>query len=81
MIKRKDIRDLRVRYHRNGICGNSFFACSFTFEGRPMVATVFEASGDCAVLDPTDINSRWRGDHFEDILRDHINLALPESTL
>lgn len=70
----------QVEYHRNGICGNGFHVVTFTDKKRPMVGIVFDEKGSCAVFD-TDmlgkgiiefgVNS-WRGDTYEDALRDAI---------
>lgn len=76
-----------LHYHRNGICGVGFVAAKFTFKenGRiyPAIATIFEindegkSTGHCAVLvqendNEIGIHDTWRGDHFEQDLRDFI---------
>lgn len=58
-----------VTYHRNGISGASFHSVAFAWDGRKMIATVFEGEGECAVLDLGDLCECWRGDHFEPQLR------------
>jgi len=58
-----------VTYHRNGISGEGFHSVAFGWDGRKMIATLFEAKGACAVLDTGDLCECWRGDHFEPGLR------------
>lgn len=73
-----------IAYHRNGISGNGFHVVSFLMkEGqgeRKMVGILFDEPGSCAVLDADlvgggviefTVNS-WRGDNFEDLLRQAI---------
>lgn len=71
-----------VDYHRNGICGEGFHVVRFSDpEGGEMVATVFAESGYVAVLNITELangntafaqGNSWRGDHYEDWLREAI---------
>jgi len=66
-----------VTGHRNGVSGEGFHLVAFTFtaadqeggETTSLLATVFEAHKHVAVIDPTDVESKWRGDQFEDELR------------
>lgn len=75
---------LQIAYHRNGVCGAPFHAVLFT-EGRGKdksrkMATVFEERGAVAVLDVDLLNANnvkfgensWRGDNYEDWLRQEI---------
>lgn len=85
MIKQRDIRAFNVRYHRNGVAGNGFHACSFLYlRGKntiEMRAAVFPEPGNVAVMS-NDIADRWCGDDFEKALRDAIELvekAQPET--
>lgn len=63
----------QVRYHRNGVGGDGFYAVAFTYRRRPMLATVFDDHGTIAVVNPEDVNDRYRGDMFEDELRTIVN--------
>lgn len=64
-----------ARYHRNGIMGQGFTAVAFRWrmqgerKERRFVATVFEETGACAVIEPDNLHNRWRGDDFEPFLR------------
>lgn len=72
MIRERDIRSFACNYHRNGVGGDGFYACSFYWrEGRAtraMLAVVWDAPGVVSVLSG-NINERWRGDLFEPHLR------------
>ena len=69
----------QIAYHRNGICGEGFYAILFESKHGPMVATVFEERGQVAVMLTAPLANQkegvtfgensWRGDHFEDELR------------
>lgn len=78
-----------VAYHRNGISGEGFYVVLFRFvedvkiaaESRPMMAVLFSAPGQCAVLDREQsrrgniafaVGNSWRGDRFEPALREAI---------
>lgn len=63
----------RVRYHRNGVAGNGFYAVDCRLAKRRFVAAVFPTRGHVAVLTPGDVTARWRGDDFEDALRQAID--------
>lgn len=85
MIRQRDFRGFKVRYHRNGISGEGFHLCRFLYlraaQTVEMQAVVFEASGQIAVTSD-DINQRWRGDEFELALREAIKAveaAQPET--
>ncbi len=66
-----------VNFHRNGVSGEGFHLVAFTFteteqgggETTSLLATVFEADKHVAVIDPTDLENKWRGDQFEVELR------------
>jgi len=69
----------QVAHHRNGVCGQSFYAVVFTplRYGRvgKFVATVFPEQGHVAVLQISGLpnvtfgENSWRGDRFESELR------------
>jgi hypothetical protein len=77
MIKQRDIRGFVASYHRNGVAGEGFHACSFHFRDGtrliPLRAIVFEANGCVAVISD-NLVQRWRGDDFESALREAIRL-------
>lgn len=77
MIKQRDIRGFVASYHRNGVSGEGFYACSFHFRDGsclvPLWAIVFGASGHVAVISD-NLVQRWRGDDFEGALRQAIAL-------
>lgn len=75
-----------IAYHRNGVCGEGFHAVLFRCPSNgEMMATVFDGSGQCAVLrlkELADANIRfgensWRGDHYEVDLRRAIAALYP----
>jgi hypothetical protein len=78
-----------VAHHRNGICGAPFNVILFEDagpQGSRKVAILFEPEGHCAVLDVDKLaqgdiafgSNSWRGDHFEQPLRDAIrNYSTP----
>lgn len=85
MVKQRDIRQFQVRYHRNGVCGNGFHACSFLYlRGSATIemrAVVFSEKGQIAITSE-NIGDRWRGDEFEPAIREAIRLveeAQPDS--
>jgi hypothetical protein len=70
-----------IQYHRNGITGEPFHVVLFrASDGMQMVGIVFEERKHIAVLNVTqlaegDIESAtnsWRGDQYEQALRDEI---------
>jgi hypothetical protein len=80
-----ELRDIRGRFHRNGVMGAGFAALSFRcrIRGcgrsfREMIATVFDEPGCIAVVEPANIRNCWRGDDFEPLLREAVK-ALDES--
>ena len=71
----------QIAYHRNGICGEPFYAVIFTSnDDKSYLASVFEASGHVSVIcldliadhGVTFGENSFRGDHFEDELRQAI---------
>ena len=86
----KNLKVTALEYHRNGVGGIGFAVARFTFEETvgagefSAVATIFSSdekfTGYCAVLvegedGKIDITSKWRGDHFEEELRQFIASA------
>jgi hypothetical protein len=77
MKNKLGIKIQKVTSHRNGVSGEGFHLVAFTFtsaaqeggETTSLLATVFEADKHVAVIDPTDLDSKWRGDQFEAELR------------
>lgn len=65
-----------VAYHRNGVAGEGFHLVQFKqHDGRTrvaMLATIFEAKGQCAVIRPDRPWECWRGDDYEPELREAI---------
>ncbi len=65
-----------IAYHRNGICGEPFYALTFTEDGRNMFAVVFDAEAfnpQVAIFDRDLLavgnitfgeGNSWRGDHY-----------------
>jgi hypothetical protein len=74
-VKLKDLRDVKVAYHRNGVSGNGFHLVSFTHDSKAMGAVVFEEPGDVAVFRLFGIDDKYRGDLFESALREAIATA------
>lgn len=70
-----------VSWHRNGISGEGFYAVLFRWETERgmenFIGTVFDGSGQCAVLSLDRIGKEgvafglnsWRGDDAEPVLR------------
>lgn len=77
-LKQRDIRGFRASYHRNGVVGSGFWACSFYFLEAPhqtwLTAIVFDAAGHVAVHSG-NLAQKWRGDDFEPLLRKAIALV------
>lgn len=74
-----DIEVQTVEYHRNGVTGSPFHVVRFTYESDSMIAIVFGEPKHVAVLsidglddDVYPYGNRWRGDRFEDSLREAI---------
>ena len=78
-IKANELKNFRCRYHRNGVAGAGFYACSFLYRAQPMRAVVFgtagnerpESAGFYAVTSAR-VEERWRGDNFIGALRELI---------
>lgn len=66
---------LSVNYHRNGVCGEPFYAVKFRVVRYPDIlhGIVFDAAGRVAVIDPLNTSAGYRGDHFESSLREAID--------
>lgn len=69
-------RVVEIDYQRNGICGEGFFVLRFQCSDAPErpllgIITAYEDDlvGFYGVIDPNDLRSHWRGDHFEAGLR------------
>ena len=71
------IKNFEARYHRNGICGEGFYACQFEHGGETLRAILFPKRDDNDDESKTpvqyaiigaDLSDRWRGDHFVDDL-------------
>ena len=68
---------LNKEYHRNGISGQSFYSIVFEDDGDIFHASLFDFDGYCAVhrikdLAQEDVDQRWRGDYYENKLRNLI---------
>lgn len=70
------IRILEVAWHRNGCCGEPFYAVRFIDQGATLLALVFEHPGRIVVIDPIEAATTvapeangWRGDIYEALLR------------
>lgn len=74
-------------YHRNGVCGEGFYAVLFRHDPEEngvledFLAILFDGSGQCAVIGLDRIaemgvkfanGNSWRGDRFESELREAI---------
>lgn len=89
-MKRSTKKIHEVAYHRNGISGIGFHVIRFrSAEGNEMVGVVFPETGAVAVLDIPMLaagniafarGNSWRGDHFEDELRNAISEANKNDT-
>lgn len=82
------IEVLQTSFHRNGVGGRPFTAVLFTAvvntgdgeRRQRMTAILFDEPGECAVLAIEPLSERgvkfgtnsWRGDHFEDALREAV---------
>lgn len=83
MITESDIHKFRCRYHRNGVQGDGFYSCQFTYgRGKAAVALraiVFDADAPnehlewCVAVTSEDASvidhEAWRGDEFAPALR------------
>ena len=73
---------LSTKYHRNGVCGIGFYRVDFEDDGEKLLALVFPPDDDdvaegkrpesYAVVNPENMNARYRGDHFIDAIWEHI---------
>ncbi len=73
-INYNEIELITCARHRNGVSGAPFDVALFAYEQARRIAVLFDAPFHCAVLDLQtlyhgDVNSRWRGDAFEQPLR------------
>jgi hypothetical protein len=78
---------LSSAYHRNGICGEGFWAILFQDADQEgtMIASIFHGhEGHCAVYNVEELHkgnvgfgcgNSWRGDHYEDQLRALVDAA------
>lgn len=73
-----------IDFQRNGVMGETFFVLRFTYDGRELIATLFEygvarwANPRTAVIDPADLTNHWRGDRFDNGLRAAIKARYDE---
>lgn len=61
-----------VTYQRNGSSGEGFHVVRFVrwpYDGVELTAVVFEKTSHVAVVDMDDLGSHFRGDNFEDVMR------------
>ena len=70
---------LNHEWHRNGISGEGFYVVHFNWNDpedscKNMIATIFDDEKYIAILCLDDISQKWRGDYFEDMLREYIKL-------
>ena len=71
------ITQIKIAYHRNGICGAPFHVALFCDGESHKLAILFDAKDHCAVLDITKLaagdiafgSNSWRGDEYEPLLR------------
>ena len=72
---------IEVARHRNGICGEPFYVVLFDESKRRMAAFVFEGECRTAITDVAELakgniamaeGNSWRGDHYDDWLREQI---------
>ena len=73
-IQRNQLHRFRARFHRNGVAGDCFLLCQFTYAKRRLLA-VAELDDDDgvsavrAVTNPSDINDRFDAFAFRDAVR------------
>ena len=63
-----------IDFQRNGISGQGFYQVFFRYseKGIPeknLIGILTDDKTYCFVVDPSDIESHWRGDNFESELR------------
>lgn len=69
-----------IQRHRNGVSGESFYCIRFDQEDtyssmrRPMLAVLFEAPKHCAVMQLEDPDEHYRGDSYEETLREAVGV-------
>jgi hypothetical protein len=76
------LKIIDLAFHRNGTCGEPFHVALFRDPYGLKVGIVFETDRHCAVLDIDQLadddirfaSNSWRGDMYEDLLRDAIEL-------
>lgn len=76
-----------IRFHRNGVAGNSFYSVHFTTKDddgvtRRLNAVVFGVNPEApakdtwhrhtAVIDAADPDAKWRGDEYANVLYDAV---------
>ena len=69
-----EIELIASAHHRNGVSGAPFDLAIFRHEQTRKAAVIFDEPHYCAVLDVEElargnVESRWRGDAFEEVLR------------
>ena len=80
------LKIIAIAHHRNGICGAPFDVVLFEDtgpEGSRKVAILFEEQGHCAMLDVAKLaagdiafgSNSWRGDAFEESLREALRIS------
>jgi hypothetical protein len=68
------IKIIEKSYHRNGVSGEPFYLIDFTLweeedeEGIDLLAVMTEKQ--CYIIDPENINNKFRGDRIGDELRE-----------
>lgn len=82
-----DLKIQEIAFHRNGVCGAGFYAVRFRWTPddsgveESFLGIVFDGPGECAIIGLDRIASQgvefaggnsWRGDRFEDDLREAI---------
>jgi len=85
------LKILQASFHRNGVCGEGFTAILFedhegSKEDQPMIASLFDEAGVCAVYSVPKLaegnigfamGNSWRGDRYEEQLRPLLNRVGP----
>lgn len=74
-IKTHEIKQLQVKYHRNGTQQEGFFLCSFQWKTGKETLALQAVVNDSfiAVINPADINQRFDGGDFSQALREHLH--------
>ena len=84
-----NVKIKEVSFHRNGICGEGFYAILFEDEDEEgmFIASLFDEPGYCAVYSVAELGqgnilfangNSWRGDRYADALWPELN-KYPES--